>query len=355
MRSLSGLALYEKNDNLINYLVDIRELIINKVKNDSKLDTAWIIVSWVDDEFKEKFKEHENVEYILMDTSREECISRIEEDEERQSKDETIQIINDWFDRYEREQNSIQKGVRSLAKYWEVKAKSENEGELLIYGDIEDIQWWNEDVTPTQMKKALDDLGDIKVLNVYVNSYGGSVFAGQAIHTMLKRHKAKVNVHIDGIAASIASVIAMAGDTVTIPANAMIMVHNPWTFGLGNANDFRKLADDLDKIGESIVAAYQGKTGLDEDKIKELMDAETWLTAKEAVEYGFADKIEEEKQIAASIDGDFLMCNGQKFDLTRYQKRPDMKTTEQPKSKGQVPVDIYKKMIENRERRLKYV
>lgn len=123
---------------------------------------------------------------------------------------------------------------------------------------------------------------------------------------MLKRHKAHVNVYIDGLAASIASVVAMAGDKVIMPKNAMMMIHNPWTIAIGNAEDFRKLADDLDQIRESIVEAYKRKTILDEDEIKELMDDETWLTAEECKEYGFADELEEEKEIAASINTNML-------------------------------------------------
>ncbi len=176
----------------------------------------------------------------------------------------------------------------------------------MLYGEIANETWWGDEVTPKDFKKELDNLGDIDTLNVYINSPGGDVFAGQAIHSMLKRHKAHVNVYIDGLAASIASVVAMAGDKVIMPKNAMMMIHNPWTIAIGNAEDFRKLADDLDQIRESIVEAYKRKTILDEDKIKELMDNETWLTAEECKEYGFADELEEEKEIAASINTNML-------------------------------------------------
>lgn len=176
----------------------------------------------------------------------------------------------------------------------------------MLYGEIVNKTWWGDEVTPKQFKADLDELGEIETLNVYINSPGGDVFAGQAIHSMLKRHKANVNVYIDGLAASIASVIAMAGDTIYIPKNAMMMIHNPWTIAIGNAEEFRKLADDLDKISESIIEAYKGKTFLDEDEIKELMNDETWMTAEEAVEYGFADELEEEKQVAASVNLEFF-------------------------------------------------
>lgn len=187
-------------------------------------------------------------------------------------------------------------------KFWNFKALDENTAELILYGEISDISWWGDEVTPKQFKEDLDALGDIDTLNVYINSPGGDVFAGQAIYSMLKRHKATINVYVDGLAASIASLIAMAGDKVIMPANAMMMVHNPWTFAFGNANDFRKLADDMDKIRDSMVVAYESRSALTTDEIIELLDAETWLSAEDCLEYGFCDEIEETKEIAACVD-----------------------------------------------------
>lgn len=215
-------------------------------------------------------------------------------------------------------------------RFWQIRAAANEPGvgELLLYGDISDYTWWGDEVTPKTFKEELDALGDIAELRVYINSPGGDVFAGQAIHSMLKRHKAKVIVYIDGLAASIASVIAVAGDEVVMPANAMMMIHNPWTRGAGNANQFRKLADDLDKIGESIVAAYAGKTGLEHDELVAIMDAETWLTAEEAVEMGFADTLEESKKVAASLRNGALVVQGQTFDLSRYRNPPKLMMVE---------------------------
>lgn len=139
------------------------------------------------------------------------------------------------------------------------------------------------------------------------------MFAGQAIYSMLKRHKAQVKVYIDGLAASIASLVAMAGDKVIMPANAMMMIHNPWTWGAGNANDFRKLADDLDKIRESMIAAYENRSALTSEEIANLMDAETWLSAKDSLEYGFADEVEAAKDVAAYVD---------EKHLARYKNAP---------------------------------
>lgn len=198
-------------------------------------------------------------------------------------------------------------------KFWNLKALDKSTGELTLYGEISNETWWGDEVTPKEFKADLDSLGDIDTLNIYINSPGGDVFAGQAIHSMLKRHKSHKNVYIDGLAASIASVIAMAGDTIFMPKNAMMMIHNPWTIGMGNANEFRKLAKDLDKIRESLIAAYEGHSALTRDEIISIMDAETWLTATECEEYGFCDVVQEEKQMAASID---------KALLKRYQNTP---------------------------------
>lgn len=190
-------------------------------------------------------------------------------------------------------------------KFWNmVKNESDNAGEITLYGEIADSTWWGDEVTPKDFKSDLDALGDVGQLNVFINSPGGDVFAGQAIYSMLNRHQANVTVYIDGYAASAASLVAMAGDKVVIPENAMLMIHNAWTIAAGNANDFRKLADDMDKINQSIRSAYLGKAkDMDEQTLIGLMDAETWLTAQEAVDYGLADEIEQAKNYAASLKG----------------------------------------------------
>lgn len=211
-----------------------------------------------------------------------------------------------------------------MKKFWELRAKagSPSIGELLLYGDISSSTWYGDEITPSAFSQDLKGLGDISVLNIYINSGGGDVFAGQAIYSMLKRHPAQKNVYIDGLAASIASVIAMAGDTIYMPRNAMLMIHKAWTMAIGNAHDLRKLADDMDKIDESILTTYQAKTGLEPEKILDLVNAETWMTAEEAVALGFADVIEGTQQIAASINKDYLTMNGLSFDLGRFRNPP---------------------------------
>lgn len=214
-------------------------------------------------------------------------------------------------------------------KFWEFRAVTEpGVGELLLYGiigsDSDLFSWFFDEITPRQFKEELDalGLGEGDTLRVYINSDGGDVFAGQAIHSMLARHPATVEVYVDGLAASIASVIAMAGDVIRMPRNAMMMIHAPWTIAMGNAEDFRELADTLDQVTESIIAAYQRKTDMSREEIIDLLRAETWMTAEEAVERGFADEIEEARQVAAAVRGTEMTVNGQRFDLSRFRNPP---------------------------------
>lgn len=176
----------------------------------------------------------------------------------------------------------------------DIKNATPDSADILIYGEIGGGWFSDPDETVTAKGFAADlkALGKVKNLNIYINSPGGGVFEGQAIYNQLQRHAAHKTVHIDGIAASIASVIAMAGDTILMPENALLMVHRASGFGIGNAHDLRKVADSLEKAETGIVAAYAQKTGKSSDELLALMDDETWMTADEAVALGFADQID---------------------------------------------------------------
>lgn len=191
-------------------------------------------------------------------------------------------------------------------KFWGFKAIDKTTAELTLYGEISNETWRGDEVTPKQFKEELDALGEIESLNVFINSPGGDVFAGQAIYSMLKRHSATVNVYVDGLAASIASLIAMAGDKVIMPKNAMMMIHSPWTIAVGNAQDFRRIAEDMDKIRDSMVVAYESRSALTTEEILDMMDAEKWLSADDCLEYGLADEIEEANQVVACLDKEVL-------------------------------------------------
>ncbi|RIM88331.1 Clp protease ClpP [Staphylococcus xylosus] len=185
--------------------------------------------------------------------------------------------------------------------YFQMK-KKQNKAEIYIYGDIVSSKWFDTDVTASDFRKELDNLGYVKEIDVHINSAGGNVFEGHAIYNMLKMHKAKINIYVDALAASIASVIAMSGDTIFMHKNSFMMIHNSWIMTIGNAKELRDTANLLEKTDESSNSAYLDKSNkLTEEELKKLLEAETWLTADEAVDKGLADEVLEPNEIAASI------------------------------------------------------
>lgn len=190
----------------------------------------------------------------------------------------------------------------SKDRYWQMLTNETKKSvEILIYEQIGE-DYWSEGIGAKRFAEELKAAGKVNEIVLRINSAGGSVFEGLAIYNVLKAHSAKKIVYIDGIAASIASVIAMAGDIRYMPANALIMVHDPTGFVLGDAEDMRKMAETLDKIKASIVGIYVDATGRGEEYIRAMMKEETWLSAEEAVNAGFADEVLEGVQIAASYD-----------------------------------------------------
>ena len=192
-----------------------------------------------------------------------------------------------------------------MRKLWEIKQSAADPKalDIYIYGDVEgDWYGWfgKEHQSETSAKAFRDKLSEhpeAEQINLFINSYGGSVFEGTAIYNQLKRHPAHKTAYIDGFACSIASVIAMACDEIVMPRNAMMMIHNMWMDCCGNAAELRKAADDLDTINNAGRQAYLAKAGdkLSEDKLVEMMDAETWLTAAQCIEYGLADRFADEE------------------------------------------------------------
>lgn len=177
-------------------------------------------------------------------------------------------------------------------KFWKwVKNSLEENPTLLLYGTIGgDYTWFDDDVTPKKFKTELNACNGADI-TVKINSPGGDVFAAAEIYTALKEYKGGVEVEIDALAASAASVIAMAGDTVAISPAGMLMIHNPAMLAIGDSDEMKTAARTLDEIKESIINAYELKTKLPRDKISKLMDAETWFNARKAQEMGFVDEI----------------------------------------------------------------
>lgn len=173
-------------------------------------------------------------------------------------------------------------------KFWKWRNQMETEDRtLFINGTIAEESWFDDDVTPQLFKDELNSgTGNI---TVWINSPGGDCIAAAQIYNMLTNYNGKVTVKIDGIAASAASVIAMAGDTVLMSPVSTMMIHNPATIAFGDHTDMQKAIDMLNEVKESIINAYVIKTGLSRSKLSHLMDAETWMNANKAIELGFAD------------------------------------------------------------------
>ncbi len=177
-----------------------------------------------------------------------------------------------------------------MNKFWNwVRDETGEDRTLFLNGVISDETWWGDEVTPKLFKDEL--LSGSGNVTVWINSPGGDVFAAAQIYNMLKDYPGKVTVKIDGLAASAASVIAMAGSEVYMSPVSMMMIHNPSTIAIGDSEEMLRAKALLDEVKESIVNAYELKTGLSRTRISHLMDAETWMNANKAIELGFADKI----------------------------------------------------------------
>lgn len=190
-------------------------------------------------------------------------------------------------------------------KFWNwIKNEQEGSRTLFLNGEISDETWYGDEVTPKMFKdELLSGEGDIVV---WINSPGGDVFAAAQIYNMLMDYKGNVTVKIDGLAASAASVIAMAGTEVLMSPVAMMMIHNPATIAIGDSSEMKKAIEMLDEVKESIMNAYEIKSGLSRSRISHLMDAESWFNAKKAVELGFADQLlfSKEDERTEEPDGD---------------------------------------------------
>jgi len=188
------------------------------------------------------------------------------------------------------------------SKWYKIKAK-EDSAEISIFGDI-GASWWGDSVTVADFKKDFDAVKDKASIHILINSPGGDVFDGIAIYNIIATEREKVSVEVIALAASAASIIALAGSSLSIDTAGFFMIHNPWSWAMGGADDMRETADLLDKIGGELVNIYEAHSDLSADEIQEYMDADTWFTADEAVEAGFADEQIEHEAVAASVSID---------------------------------------------------
>lgn len=211
------------------------------------------------------------------------------------------------------------------SKFWQVKNEVNGNSEILLYGPIAgESSWWGDEVTPRSFAEDLESLGG-KDVTVRINSGGGDVFAAHAIHNQLVAYKGRVTVVIDGLAASAATIIAVAGDRIIMPSNALFMIHNP-AIGLSDyygADELLKAAEALNTIKDSIVAAYRKRCKASAEELAAMMDAETWMGAAECLEKGFVDEIQ--GSVSPVLNGSSLVVNSVDFDLKKFKNQDALK------------------------------
>ena len=192
--------------------------------------------------------------------------------------------------------------------YFSMVKNTSAKAEIFIYGEISSESYRGEsDTSAVSFKQELDALGDVKQIDLHINSGGGNVFEAYAIYNMLLRHKATIDVYVDGLAASAASLIAMAGKTIHMPENSYLMIHNAWVVAAGDYRELEKSAKVLKNITDNFRTAYlTRKLTITESKVTEMMNDETWIAAKQAISLGFADNLLQPSSAAASIDTSIL-------------------------------------------------
>src|SRR5690625_1965122 len=242
-----------------------------------------------------------------------------------------IKIKKELFFRTFKNQTYVDQ-LKNIPQEFKVEHNEETETtEITIYGVIGE-SWWNDSFSANDIDRALKNAGDNDVI-VNINSPGGDAFDGIAIYNRLKRHKGKVTVIVDGWAASAASVIAMAGDEIIMGLGSMMMIHEAWTIVLGSKTELRKEADVLEELENGIINIYQTKANISQEEIREKVDAETWMSAKTAVELGFADKLEGEEETEEKDEGTEIRTDEEKEEILNELKNT-VEPKEEPKNEG---------------------
>ena len=229
-----------------------------------------------------------------------------------------------------------------MKKFWNWKNQKEtNERTLILNGTIAEESWFDDDVTPKLFSDELNSgEGDI---TVWINSPGGDCVAAAQIYNMLKNYKGNVTIKIDGIAASAASVIAMAGTKVLMSPVSMMMIHNPAMIAFGDHKEFAKAIDMLDEVKESIINAYAIKTGLSRAKLSHLMDSETWMNANKAIDLGFADDVIGERKDKANEDS-LMMFSRKQVNNNLVNKVINKSKTKEVKQEGHSVDEIMERL-----------
>ena len=233
-------------------------------------------------------------------------------------------------------------------KFWNWKnqadANPSEERVLELYGTIAEESWFDDDVTPQMFRDEL--FAGNGPVTIWINSPGGDCIAASQIYSMLMDYKGNVTVKIDGIAASAASVIAMAGTKVLMAPTALMMIHNPATAAFGDHVDMQKAIEMLDEVKESIINAYEIKTGLSHTQLSHMMDETTWMNAKKAIELGFADDLLTDEKLTASSEAYAFSANSvEKALINRISAKAEKKPTGRKVSDLKAHLDTVKKFI----------
>jgi ATP-dependent Clp protease, protease subunit len=223
--------------------------------------------------------------------------------------------------------------IPKISTKLEVLNKADNEeADIYMYGSISSYSWYD-GISSNQVKEKLQSIS-AKTINVHINSPGGDVFESIAISNLLKNHDATIITHIDGLAASGASIIAMAADKVIMPKNTMMMIHKAWTYAAGNAEGLRKIANRLDKIDSAVTESYKSRFVGESEELEKLLGDETWLTAEECLALGFADELVEDIETEEKEDE---QISAKEEILNKYKQKivasanPEEKLSDQPK------------------------
>ncbi|TRL69772.1 head maturation protease, ClpP-related [Staphylococcus haemolyticus] len=234
--------------------------------------------------------------------------------------------------------------------FFNAKKESDTKAVMDIYGEIVDDKLTDSETSAVSFRDALKEFGDVKEIEITINSSGGSVFSGINIANQIANHPAHITVNVSGVAASIASVIAVAADTVKMESNSMMMIHEVWAPFMGNHSEMRKFADDLEKINTTVFNSYLNKNpDIDHAILKDMMAKETWLTSEECLELGLIDEITEANRVSAKISPEMEarfknmpVLGGEKF-MARYRNED----TQQPKVESDITAeDVMDKLEE---------
>ncbi len=285
LSGISNLDIHGDRRELLKYGLAIREVMIDLSYDDNEIENCYIISCKINNGLLDQLADRE-VEYVLIDKTKDEVLEQLENDDTREDKDFWKDLIDEWYEWYDDYQLEVSNIKNRIKKYYSMVVE-ENIADVYIYGDITSWRWFENDVSAYSLAQEIKDL-EVDTINVYINSYGGEVAEGLAIYNSLKRHKAKVKTFCDGFACSAASIIFSAGDERLMCESSFLMIHNATQWVAGTSEELHKQADDLEKINQSIIDIYVSLTKLSEEEVKDKMNYETWITPDEALDWGFA-------------------------------------------------------------------